>query len=383
MAKVSLLSQKRKALFLAWWACVISCWVQVHASRPGATSAPKGHAKSTLQCRDESGKPVDWFYVLKYPDGAAYAYMDSRTIEGRHPQFRRSPYVLTSLKDGAVARTLQQIYGQDDTVGYMAYNDEWPDAHKHGTGAHAKGVLGFQGKTGFWLVHSAPMFPNFVAKGYDGLQPTEFKYGQSMLCVSLAMAGLNTAAAQVAVGHPWVYSQYLPDALNASLPAVRAIIDAGNHKKRNATDVGIRVKDVHTLRGQVFTAFYKTPKWGKFLYEDAVEPHYGAGMLWETWMNGVNPTPTFCAHQDGRDYDSVNIRYVKVDGTEWKETKDHSKWGVSNTRGKYVTCVGDINRQMGMNARGGGTVCAVNTKVWEAFAATVETRDNCTSVQTA
>lgn len=42
---------------------------------------------------------------------------------------------------------------QDDT-GYVMWNDEFPSGHACFTGGHAKGVLGFGTRQGFWLLHS-------------------------------------------------------------------------------------------------------------------------------------------------------------------------------------------------------------------------------------
>ena len=128
-----------------------------------------------------------------------------------------------------------------------------------------------------------------------------------------------------------------------------------------------------------FTVFAKSRHWGRFLYEEAVEPFYKEGFLWETWMNGVNPDETFCAgDKDGHKYDSVKIRRVDAgEGREFKETQDHSKWGVSQGKHKKVVCIGDINRQQHQNIRGGGTVCKEDPDMWEAFHGLVKEADPC------
>ena len=133
-----------------------------------------------------AGDPVDWFAVLKFPDGPEYAYTDANSAS---LGFRKSPYTLDSASDGAVASTLGPIYSGDSSVGYVQYNDEWPDDNKHGTGAHAKGVLGFDAgsSAGFWLIHSVPRFPEYASKGaYPGLPDNEYVVESPIAQVSSA-----------------------------------------------------------------------------------------------------------------------------------------------------------------------------------------------------
>ena len=47
-----------------------------------------------------------------------------------------------------------------------------------------KGVVATDKNNGFWLVHSAPRFPNNVADGYDSFPDFASRYGQSFLCLT-------------------------------------------------------------------------------------------------------------------------------------------------------------------------------------------------------
>ena len=70
------------------------------------------------------------------------------------------------------------------------YNDEFPNGTSSETAAHAKGVVAFDGTgTGFWLVHSVPRFPPTPGPNITYSFPaTGFRYGQTMLCISLALS---------------------------------------------------------------------------------------------------------------------------------------------------------------------------------------------------
>lgn len=47
------------------------------------------------------------------------------------------------------------------------------------------GVIAFDSQSGFWLIHSTPLFPPIRAHGYS-YPYTADKHGQSFLCISMA-----------------------------------------------------------------------------------------------------------------------------------------------------------------------------------------------------
>lgn len=81
----------------------------------------------------------------------------------------------------------------DDKRLLLMYNDEFPNGTSSETSAHAKGVVAFDGQSGFWLVHSVPRFPPAPGDGPPGTKgnysypTTGLRYGQTMLCVSLPL----------------------------------------------------------------------------------------------------------------------------------------------------------------------------------------------------
>merc|ERR1711924_180479 len=94
----------------------------------------------------------------------------------------------------------------------------------------------------------------------------------------------------------------------------------------------------------------------------------GGALRVETWQNGATDLkmPTFCTPD--YDYDVQNVSMVSMpDGVSWKETQDHSKWGVTDSSSKRTACVGDINRQYSQESRGGGAVCYDNSDHWSSF----------------
>ena len=117
-----------------------------------------------IGCQDEDGSSVDWWAAIKYPDGTTYAYADANS-----DSFKLSSNDMKYKTTGALSETLQQVYkGSSKTVGYAMYNDESPNGDKFGTVMGTfKGVVATDKSNGFWLIHSAPRFPETVANGYD------------------------------------------------------------------------------------------------------------------------------------------------------------------------------------------------------------------------
>src|SRR6266849_5482868 len=164
---------------------------------------------------DESGKPVDWWFIYKVPQlgagsgsdeatGYEYVYYDA-TIDGnsdpRQRNVAKSPYLLTGGK-GALNLTLNSVFknfkNPPATTGWILFNDELPaDVGRKDDGGkgHTKGVIAFDtaSKTAYWLLHSWPKFADPGATG----EPTP-KYGQTYLCVSLDIATAGKIAAQMA-----------------------------------------------------------------------------------------------------------------------------------------------------------------------------------------
>ena len=159
-----------------------------------------------MQCTLEFGKPVDWWFLYKLPDGYRYAYKDSTMPDAQPLQIAPAPYFINRTTDGPLGSTLHQVY-EDKTgenTAYAIYNDERPPTYStpdwpSSDSAHAKGVMASDGTTGFWLVHSTPKFPDLNAINFTFPRGGTI-YGQSFLCLSLSNEEINTLALNLQVG---------------------------------------------------------------------------------------------------------------------------------------------------------------------------------------
>ena len=349
----------------------------------GAESAQKG----APGCIGENGSPVDWFAVLKVPNGAMYAYIDPTMYE-KDPTSAEWKVVegktLAENKGNAVAETLQQLY--DDagaTLAYVQYNDQAPSGKKATSyQGHSKGVWATGEGGGFWLLHSVPRYPDAVSTSndvYPGMPEYENRYGQSFLCLSLDTEKMDAVAEQFYYNRAAIFDFKEVPELTPRLPNFTKFVQGAYSKDPVTNEV-----DITTRSGKFhFTSFAKTHYWDDYMYLQLVAEKFDTNLLVETWMNGINPDPTFCKGSDYK-YSIMNVRHVAVaddlyGSIDWKETQDHSKWCVStdSTPGTKVACIGDINRQRSQNGRPGGTVCIENEALWTAFTKAIIDYDQC------
>ena len=319
---------------------------------------------------DEDGKAVDWWFAYKVPTlarsggslsatGYEYVYYDTKV-----GKVVKSPNILTDGK-GALDLTLNSVFAKPEpTTGWILYNDEMPESAKRtdvSSFGHTKGVIAFDtaSKTALWLLHSWPKYADPGAKG----MPTPI-YGQTYLCLSLDLATASKIATQMANHQePQVFSTRLPDSLDKS----DALYQLAQQLNPNAPGDS-NVIDLKSRGGLAFKVIAKNRKWGKDFWNDLVGPTLKEDMDDETWIRGKIP-PTL--DSDGV-HKTFDIKYIDLSPLgvpwTWPETHDHAKWGIT-TKSDWV-CVGDINRMISQEKRGGGTIAFQDKTLWMALSKT-------------
>ncbi|CAH1958023.1 unnamed protein product [Acanthoscelides obtectus] len=165
-----------------------------------------------IQCKDESDKPVDWFYVYKLPtirhqsgnkllkDGVAYTFMTSED----YSDWKFSNVSINST-DSIIGHTLKDLYKRQNELLHVLYNDQPPQHKSNEEKGHNKGVILAESQGGFWLVHSVPHFPDIGDKTYN-FPRTGAVYGQSFLCISTDLRNLDTVGmSQMAFAATFLY----------------------------------------------------------------------------------------------------------------------------------------------------------------------------------
>lgn len=322
-----------------------------------------------ISALDETGNPVDWWFIYKVPllggganndaaTGYEYAYYDPNQAKvGKSPN-------LLSGGNGALNLTMNSVFNnRPATYGYVLYNDEMPLSMKRkddGNLGHTKGVLAFdtESKTGYWLLHSWPKFADI-----DGqVEPTPI-YGQTYLCLSLDIDSVRKIADQMA--HHQEPQVYKFDSVG--LPKTDPLF-ALTQKPAPKPPGDSNVLNLTTRGGMPFKVIAKNREWQKDFWNELVGPTLGEDMDVETWIRGEIPP---MADSDGI-HKTFDVKYINLGPLglhwAWPETHDHAKWGIT-TASDWV-CVGDINRMISQRNRGGGTIAFQNKTLWDALSRT-------------
>jgi deoxyribonuclease-2 len=309
-------------------------------------------------------------------------------------------------------------------LGWILYNDEIPGAvSDDGSKGHTKGVLAFNVKQGsaFWLLHSTPRFPipwyatfprlidikrmqqddgtyKYIVKELQKKEKGAIRenvYGQTFLCITLQGIEMAEAIARkmMFLQEPQVYGCCVPESLpkDSFLSQLANDMDKVTHGESESSDLTFMSR-----AGRRFRLIARNKYWAKDkavdqdpqdFWIDLVGPHLKANLNVETWRRGVIPgfEDQFEANKESKkagnkkkklelhpveDSDKVHnvedIQYVNLAALganyEWKYTKDHAKWAVSD-KPSWV-CVGDINRMDSQEKRGGGTICFQHEGLW-------------------
>jgi deoxyribonuclease-2 len=323
---------------------------------------------------DESGKPVDWWFMYKVPQLAAgansdsatgyeYVYYDAAIDRKKGAKVDKSPFRIDQGK-GALNETLDSVFKNPAaTTGWVLYNDEMPASAKARDDrnlGHTKGVIAFdtQSKTAYWLLHSWPKFADPVSPD----EPTP-QYGQTYLCLSLDLATASKIATQMANHQePQTYLPR-PAKLSSADPLAALMRPLQPHPKGDANVINLKTKG-----GMAFKVIAKNREWDQDFWNGLVGPTLKEDMDVETWIRGKIPP---IADTDGI-HKTFDVKYINLGALgahwAWPETHDHAKWGI--TLHSDWICVGDINRMISQRQRGGGTIAFQNVTLWKALSRT-------------
>lgn len=102
----------------------------------------------------------------KESKGQEYVFMTSKFSEFKWILSNQT----VNQPDSIVGHTLSQAYFDATNLSedrfLVAYNDEPPNHKPNGRKGHLKGVFVGDEKSGFWLIHSVPLYPNITGESF-------------------------------------------------------------------------------------------------------------------------------------------------------------------------------------------------------------------------
>ncbi|KAI3361344.1 hypothetical protein L3Q82_013521 [Scortum barcoo] len=348
---------------------------------------PLGGDTSPISCYNDQGDAVDWFYIYKLPkdpgeksseNGKIYLLLEKGSESWANGK------VTVNDTTGALGRTVGQLYsqGKDTEVAYILYNDQRPPvdfgdrwADNSGSrGGHTKGVVLLDKNQGFWLVHSTPHFPPVQQAGEYSYPDSGVNNGQNFICVTYPLTRFQTIGEQLQINQPNVYDCDVPESLASLVPALAAVCEKkhlSGHIFPHVKTVSNRSVTLTSKDGTDFISFAKGSSFDNDLYHAWVAPTLKSNLLVQFWIRSTGILPSDCS----QGWKVLDIKLINPGQTfSFKTSEDHSKWAVSSEEGGSKggggggwVCVGDINRNVAEEKRGGGTVCLRDPAVWKAY----------------
>lgn len=312
-------------------------------------------------CKNDAGKAVDSWFMLKGPKGTQSLYYDA-TTNG----FVKPTHDLNSTSTGALATTLQQLWSEQ-TTDYLIFNDE-PAGSKsyNSTVGHTKGVWAWNTaqNSAIILQHSVPLFPLGPSQTtkYNGLGGNAWMYGQHFACFTLSVTDLAVIAQQTVLTVPDIYDTRISSSAPASL---QALAKGAYSKAPVCSTISIQ-----TLGGLGLTYYAKSTQWNNELYANCIAPKEQTSLYVESWIRGSAEGPS-CSIEKVLDVKNVSYPY----GLAFSEYNDHSKWAVSVT--SDTVCASDINRMTTQFKRGGSALCFQDGTLSQAIRSSITGSDSC------
>ncbi|XP_004616854.1 deoxyribonuclease-2-alpha-like isoform X2 [Sorex araneus] len=332
----------------------------------------------TLTCIGDSGQPVDWFVVYKLPahsgPGAAaqrglrYKYLDASS--GGWQEGVDS----INSSQSAVGRSLLPLYRNNASqLAFLLYNDQPPNSTADeavSSRGHTKGVVLLDQQGGLWLIHSVPRFPPPASSGTYRWPPNAQTYGQMLLCVSFPLGQFVAIGRQLTYTYPLVYDKQLEGPFTEKFPDL-VEVTKGHHVLQGPWNSTVTLT---SQAGATFQSFAKFGKFGDDLYSGWLAEALGSDLQVQFWPNSHGILPSNCsgAHQV---LDVTQTAFPGPSGPSFRATEDHSKWCVA-PKGPWA-CVGDMNRNLGEEHRGGGILCTQLPVLWKAFQPLVKAWEPC------
>lgn len=169
----------------------------------------------------------------------------------------------------------------------VAYNDEPATGKPIGSDGHTKGVVVADERSGFWLIHSVPLYPDYSSPySYPSSGRT---YGQSFLCISVNATQIDKIGKQLMYNEPDIYLN-----VTNNFSSLYPLLYDSVIGKRIKQPPYWNEETILSSGGVEFKSFAKNRHFQKELYEDWVAQALNTNLFVETWCHGTGIIPSNC-----------------------------------------------------------------------------------------
>ncbi|XP_075758511.1 deoxyribonuclease-2-alpha [Pelodiscus sinensis] len=334
-----------------------------------------------ISCYDDAGQPVDWFLAYKLPRSRAQAWSGPLGLRYMYQDARSGGWVpgraLMNSTQSAVGRTLLQLYQgvsrRTEDTAYILYNDQPPknippSPSSSSSRGHTKGVVLLDRHQGFWLRHSTPHFPPLAAYAWPH---SALHNGQSFLCVTFPYAQFKQIGMQLRLADPLVYESRVQGAFAQDLPDL-CLASKMQHVREPPWNRSVALT---SLGGRPFLSLAKFRLFQDDLYSGWLAQVLSSDLYVQFWPNSRGVLPSNCSGL----YRVYNVQDLGFPAPQlnFSATVDHSKWCVSTESAPGWACVGDMNRNVAEEQRGGGALCQQDPAVWKSYYTLVQSYSKC------
>ncbi len=260
---------------------------------------------------------------------------------------------------------IHNILDSQQWYGFFAYNDQPPGYDRapsaNGSG-HCKGIVAWNRNWLGWLIHSVPRWPEgrYVSLSranysFPPIENSQLVYAQSFAWVVMPVSARSNIINQLVEMQAFVFYSS-PDTI---------------WPYQVGTEIGARANDGRSVPrmlslGSQVTHIAKNGAWDSCIYHDFLGTSLGKGapMVWrvQTWSAEENLRGL-------QFYYVLDVRQLQFPGNPnpIKSRSAHSKWAISHDSRHGLVFIGDLNRALSQNKRGGGGMLIQSRLLWEFF----------------
>jgi hypothetical protein len=293
-------------------------------------------------CLCKNNKDIKKFSI-KLPNGVKYIEYDN--------------HLKTFIEKDNINDWLNDLYKDSNWKNWILYNDDIDKFFSNQTSkGHCKGIIAWNNTRISWLCHSVPDFPaSFQGNQISPIDESKFIYGQSFQYIEFQYTYdmIYSIINQLNIMHANIFIKHFSD---------NYIFDF-NHKKKETIHTLIINKNIIHIA--------KSPHYEIDIYE-YIYQQYPYQWNIETWKRG---------HEIHSENTNIkDICFIQFKENEYKQSQDHSKWGVTQNKKKFICYtsqnkyywIGDLNRMTSQFKRGGGGFICIDKHLTKALQNIIE-----------